>query len=468
MGHVYNVDFPQSYQSWDTVDPADLFHAPIVRKPCKGSVVKHLSDNAKGVNFIVLWLDCDREGENIAFEVLDCCLDRMEGNSPYDRVYRAYFSAINPSDIQKAYSTLGKPDKNQSLAVDARQELDLKVGVAFSRFQTRYFQGRYGDLDSAVLSYGPCQTPTLGFCVKRHVDIETFKPEPYWLMDLSVYKRGRVLKAQSNAGRSFNQNKINTLIKTVFEASPPATAIVTSVVSKQKKQGRPVPLNTVNLLKACSKALGIGPHSAMQTAERLYLSGYLSYPRTESTAYPKSFDINGSLKTQASDSRWGNYVSELLRTGNYKAKGGVDMGDHPPITPCRAAGPHELSGDMSRVYDLVTRHFIASVSQDAVWQNTKVTIDIEALGPKGNFTIKGKQMISPGFLAVLLHKEYGDEIDELAEYSKEDETEEVQNLPEFKEGETFYLSNPKESSQSKIATVSTGARATLGTKVRIF
>ena len=140
VGHVYNCDFPSQYQSWDSVDPAELFHAPVVRKPCKGSVVKHLSEAAKGVDFIVLWLDCDREGENIAFEVLDCCLDRMDGNREYDRVYRAYFSAINSTDIQKAYHTLGKPDKNQALAVDARQELDLKVGVAFSRFQTRYFQ----------------------------------------------------------------------------------------------------------------------------------------------------------------------------------------------------------------------------------------------------------------------------------------------------------------------------------------
>lgn len=161
-GHVFSVDFPAQFQSWDAVDPAELFQAPIERKPNKGSVVKHLQDQARGVDFIVLWMDCDKEGENINFEVLGCCMHLMGGGGSssggnYDRVYRAYFSAINPSDIQKAYHALGKPDQNQALAVDARQELDLKIGVAFSRFQTRYFQGRYGDLDSTVLSYGYVQ-----------------------------------------------------------------------------------------------------------------------------------------------------------------------------------------------------------------------------------------------------------------------------------------------------------------------
>jgi DNA topoisomerase-3 len=155
--------------------PLELFQAPIVRKLCKGSIVKHLQDEAKGCDFIVLWMDCDRyvralrmenthvlryecgglnsisfiiliflylsfciyciillllyiccrEGENINFEVLDCCMHLMKnggGVANYDRVYRAYFSAINPSDIQKAYQELGKPDKNQALSVDARQE----------------------------------------------------------------------------------------------------------------------------------------------------------------------------------------------------------------------------------------------------------------------------------------------------------------------------------------------------------
>ena len=59
-GHVFSVDFPQKFQSWESVDPLELFQAPIVRKPCKGSVVKHLQDEAKGCDFIVLWMDCDR------------------------------------------------------------------------------------------------------------------------------------------------------------------------------------------------------------------------------------------------------------------------------------------------------------------------------------------------------------------------------------------------------------------------
>ena len=510
-GHVYSIDFPSEFQNWDSVDPIELFTAKTQRKPSGNySIVKHLQNEAKQVDFIVLWMDCDREGENINFEVLSICQGLMKTSSSasltnnesnYDRVYRAYFSAINPSDIQKAYKNLGKPDQNQALSVDARQELDLKVGVAFSRFQTRYFHGRYGDLDSGVLSYGPCQTPTLGFCVQRHIDIETFKPEPYWLLELAMMKRGRALKATWDYGRSFHRQRVQSMVDTAL-IDPPQQPVakVISVISKEKKQGRPIPLNTVALLKACSKVLGIGPHSAMQIAERLYLSGYLSYPRTESTAYPKSFDIHGMLQQQTSDARWGNYVKQLLATGdggNIKARGGVDVGDHPPITPCKSArdgGGGELMGDMGRVYEFVVRHCIASVSPDAVWKSTKVqflvpnlimekkgeTTNDEGSGggnnntnnnnydSKGTFTLQGKEMVSPGFLSVLLHKQYGDDDEGEGE---DDEEEGV--IPEFIKDEVIPLVAPTSKNESSKVSVTAAAasggmvRASLNIKERM-
>lgn len=132
-GHVYNVDFGAKYQSWDSVDPQELYTAPIVRKPSKGSIVRHLETVGKGADFVVLWMDCDREGENINFEVLGIVMPVMKNGGKNDRtfarVYRAHFSAISEGDILKAYGALGKPDQHQSQAVDARQELDLKIGV---------------------------------------------------------------------------------------------------------------------------------------------------------------------------------------------------------------------------------------------------------------------------------------------------------------------------------------------------
>lgn len=140
-GHVYNRDFPPNYQDRG-VNPIKLFDAPTIRKLDSSSrtIAKHLQSVSSGVDFVVLWLDCDKEGENICFEVLDICRRNIP-RSKRQRVFRAKFSSIAKKDIQTAFDSLkNEPNYFESVSVDARQVMDLKIGVAFSRYQTHHFQ----------------------------------------------------------------------------------------------------------------------------------------------------------------------------------------------------------------------------------------------------------------------------------------------------------------------------------------
>ncbi|XP_065070574.1 DNA topoisomerase 3-beta-1-like [Rhopilema esculentum] len=397
-GHVMSLDFRSQYNNWDSVDPGELFEAPTRKKEAMENlnIPKFLESEARGVDYLVLWLDCDKEGENICFEVVDCAASVMKRGQPGEKViFRAKFSAVTDKDIRYAMQNLTEPNKNESLSVDARQELDLRMGCAFTRFQTRYFQGKYGDLDSSLISYGPCQTPTLGFCVERHDQIQSFKPEPYWQLQVEIkLHSGQNVKLDWSRIRVFDRdvgNMFHNMVKGFTEAS------VISVTTKEKSKPRPGALNTVEMLRVASSSLGIGPQQTMQIAERLYIQGYISYPRTETTQYSENFDLVGTLRQQADHPAWGSYVKELIREGIAKPKKGTDVGDHPPITPMKPAYESELSNDSWRLYDYITRHFIASVSFDCKYMLTSVGFRVN----KEEFSCEGKTMKSPGFTTIM-------------------------------------------------------------------
>ncbi|PNI14173.1 TOP3B isoform 16, partial [Pan troglodytes] len=119
-------------------------------------------------------------------------------------------------------------------------------------------------------------------------------------------------------------------------------AQVEATSRKEKAKQRPLALNTVEMLRVASSSLGMGPQHAMQTAERLYTQGYISYPRTETTHYPENFDLKGSLRQQANHPYWADTVKRLLAEGINRPRKGHDAGDHPPITPMKSATEAEL------------------------------------------------------------------------------------------------------------------------------
>ena len=421
------------------LDPTLLFDAPTVRKESnpRAQICQHLQSEARSCHYVVLWLDCDREGENICFEVLDNT-ERFLIRAKGQQVYRAHFSAVTSEAINKAFlpANLGKPNPHEAAAVDARQELDLKVGVAFTRFQTRYFQGRYAKFNAKVVSYGPCQTPTLGFCVMRHLEILSFKPEPFWRLEVTIRHKEStpvhplLLGVQSARGRIFDQQVAAVLGAEVRDGQ--AKLRVVSVKTKEERKVRPMGLNTVEMLKMASRGLGMGPKQAMNTAERLYTSGFISYPRTESSGYPPGSDLHTPLRAQADHPHWGEYVRILLANGPNKPRHGMDAGDHPPITPMRSATEGSVGGgDAWRLYNAITCNFIGSLSPDAKFESLKVEFRACAgNGPAGSlqgyegeaFTASGKRVIDPGFTEIMEHLKITEE-----------------SLPEFAAGDDVAL-----------------------------
>jgi DNA topoisomerase III len=108
------------------------------------NIERTLKEEARWCNTLLLWLDCDLEGENIAYEVITVC----QQANPRIRVLRARFSALIPRDILRAASHPDVPNPRMSDAVDARMEIDLRLGAIFTRFQTLRLQKKFHELKS--------------------------------------------------------------------------------------------------------------------------------------------------------------------------------------------------------------------------------------------------------------------------------------------------------------------------------
>lgn len=124
-GHLLSLDFTNEYKGWNNCSPLELFDAQ-VEKSAKSfiDIKRTLEREIRSCSKLIIWTDCDREGENIGYEIIDVC----KAVKPNIDVYRAIFSEITHQAVNRAINNLARPNKLISDAVDARIELDLRIG----------------------------------------------------------------------------------------------------------------------------------------------------------------------------------------------------------------------------------------------------------------------------------------------------------------------------------------------------
>jgi DNA topoisomerase-1 len=394
-GHLMDFDFDAKLNQWGSVDPKELFKASPVRVFREESLryVDALRELARRVEEVVLALDADVEGEGIAFEVMDV----VRAVNPYAEFKRAWFSSLDKGELLEAFRNLREPNKRLADKCFARSIIDLTVGASFTRLLTL----KVREVESSALpkghfiSYGPCQSPTLYFVVKRAIEREGFQSQKFYRVVAKLKVGDRVLEVEHAKGRFGSKEEAEEVMARAGKAT---TAEVEDVRATKAKKEPPKPLDTVELESLASKHLNIRAKRALDIAEELYRRGLISYPRTETQVYPPS--AYERLKAFANHPEFGDYVRRLLAAGAKPTSGPKDDRAHPPIHPIRAATKDEVEGALGRdgwrLYELIARHFIATFSPPAHLEGRRYVFNIGGEG----FTFATLEVVDEGFFAI--------------------------------------------------------------------
>lgn len=408
-GHLFSLDFNGERYGWGRCNSFELFDAPVRDTMSKDQqlIATNIRREARTADVIIIWTDCDREGEYIGWEIFS---EAKKANLYLDesKLYRAIFSHVGKDHIINAARNLGKLDMKSVDAVSTRIELDLRTGVSFTRLltdtmaekiQTHRYRPTYesgAKKDKIVVSYGPCQFPTLGFVVDRQMRIKNFVPEEFWYIQLQLdddINTSRIISSdtaenttifQWERGHLYDRLSVLTFYEICLEIAGTEAKVV-DLKSKPSVKYRPFPLTTVELQKNCSRLFKMNAKQSLAAAEKLYQKGFISYPRTETDIFPDSMNLRELIQKQAGDDNniqpWSQFAKDLLNeTGSNKfrqpRKGKHDDKAHPPIYPVISIGPNiQLDVNEKKVYDYVVRHFLACCSEDAKGQTTTITLD---------------------------------------------------------------------------------------------
>ncbi|MEM2213797.1 MAG: type IA DNA topoisomerase [Candidatus Nezhaarchaeales archaeon] len=394
-GHLMDFDFDERFNNWDYVDPKELFKVQPIRviRGESARYVEVLKELGRKVEEVILALDADVEGESIAFEVIDV----IKTVNPYTDFRRAWFSSLDGGELLQAFSSLRLPNRNLAEKSFARSIIDLVVGASFTRLLTL----KVREINPSALpkghfiSYGPCQSPTLYFVVKRALERESFESERFYKVVAKLKIGDRVLEVEHVKGRFNSKDEAERVREKIRSASK---AKVEDVKVTKTEKAPPKPLDTVELESLASKYLNMRAKRTLDVAEELYRRGFISYPRTETQIYPPS--AYNRLKAFVVHPDFGGYVKRLLAQGAKPTSGTKDDKAHPPIHPIKAATKREVEEEVGRdgwrLYELIARHFIATFSSPAQLEGRRYVLNVGG----ERFVHATLEVVDKGFLTI--------------------------------------------------------------------
>ena len=336
---------------------------------------------AKDANEFTVATDFDQEGEVIGLNIVRYLCKKNDAN-------RMKFSTLTKDELTDSYHKKTKHlEWGQAESGEARHFLDFFNGVNYSRALTAAIKttGTF-----KLMSTGRVQGPALKIIVDREREIKSFISRPFWQIELLGNHKSQQVIAWHKEDKFWDKVKADDVI---IKTRNQKEANIDYIDKRQFNQMPPFPFDLTSLQVETYRCHYISPKETLETAQELYTSGYISYPRTSSQQLPEAIGYIKVLNDLAKQSQYSDLIKKLLKKSFLKPNNGKKTDPaHPAIYPTGII-PSELEERESKIYDLIVKRFIATFADNAVRET--MTADINCNSEI--FIAKGTRTIEKGW-----------------------------------------------------------------------
>jgi len=379
QGHLIETCPPEYYD--DSYKKWSLDHLPIIpdllaTRPMKthSAKVGRIKSLIKRASVVINACDCGQEGELIARLIFK----HAGYNKPHKRLW---FTSLLKDEIQLAYADL-KNSSDYDYLFDCAS-LRSFVDWTFGYNLTRAFTLKFSTAADNVINTGRVTTPTMSEIVSRQLLINAFKPEPFRVLSFT------------HQGFKYTSERLAGTIKSISDFK---TFTVTKSLKKDVSTEPPRLFSLNTLQKEANRIFSFKAQKTLSLAEKLYLAGLVTYPRTESQCLPDNFDvveISAIIRQHGENLVVDNKVKRIFNTKN--------VSDHHALIPTRTNNQIE-GADEQLLYNLIVKRFLAAFSTPAL----SVSIKIEGLSNNVSFSASKSITTEPGFKSIYAFKSSDD------------------------------------------------------------